>query len=289
MDTQRECGCKGCRTCLLCETKHSIYSKEPSFDENSTYVYCPLCDRAYLGWNWEDYKLHPHHNKPSIEYPGIYIQLDFLSESEEQYLLDNIENIPWELSQSGRRKQNFGPKCNFKKRRIRLGDFNGFPKCFQFVQNRFKTLDMLSDFQTIEQCSLEYDPLRGASIDPHVDDCWIWGERIVTVNLLSDSVLTMTWNQKRNKYNLDYIKNWGATYEQDLNMSNYVVRVPMPRRSLLVIYGDARYNWEHQVLRKDIKDKRICLAYREFTPPYLKSGEFYRQVEDVFTKATNFF
>lgn len=43
----------------------------------------------------------------------------------------------------------------------------------------------------------------------------------------------------------------------------------MPNRSLIVLYGPARYQWEHCVLREDIVGRRVCVAYREFTPPYL--------------------
>ena len=31
----------------------------------------------------------------------------------------------------------------------------------------------------------------GACINPHIDDCWIWGERIVQLNLMSDTYLTL--------------------------------------------------------------------------------------------------
>lgn len=53
-----------------------------------------------------------------------------------------------------------------------------------------------------------------------------------------------------------------------------VVRIPMPRRSLLVIYGSPRYDWEHRVLRDDVCERRLCLAYREFTPHFLPGGKF---------------
>lgn len=59
------------------------------------------------------------------------------------------------------------------------------------MQEKLAKVPLLEGFQVIEQCSLEYDPQRGASIDPHIDDCWVWGERVVTVNCLSDTVLTM--------------------------------------------------------------------------------------------------
>lgn len=42
-----------------------------------------------------------------------------------------------------------------------------------------------------------------------------------------------------------------------------VVRVPLPRRSLLVMSGEPRYQWEHAILRKDIQSRRIVIAYRE--------------------------
>lgn len=73
-----------------------------------------------------------------------------------------------------------------------MGSFSGFPAFSEFVQARFREIPLLRTFQTIEQCSLEYEPTKGASIDPHIDDCWIWGERVVTVNCLSDSVLTLS-------------------------------------------------------------------------------------------------
>jgi len=131
----------------------------------------------------------------------------------------------------------------------------------------------MKGFQTIEQCTLEYNPERGASIDPHIDDCWIWGERIVTVNVKGDSVLTMTYLQQkdRNRYNLSLAT--GAFLKFDESLANVIVRIPMPARSLLVLTGQARYQWEHRVLREDVQELRVCLAYREFTPPYLQEGD----------------
>ncbi|KAB0795917.1 hypothetical protein PPYR_09978 [Photinus pyralis] len=276
MDKPRPCGCKGCRTCLICEKTYGITSKAFNFDNTSgCYVYCPRCNLAWPGWSPKE-QVHPDHHGTPINYPGVYIQENFLSTEEEEDLLHEIDSVPWDLSQSGRRKQNYGPKCNFRQRKLQLGNFDGFPKFSQFVQDKFKDVHLLKDFQTIEQCSLEYDAERGAAIDPHIDDCWIWGERIVTVNLLSDSILTMTANSKPAKYNLDCVATYpsivtGKPYILDNSTLDYCVRIPMPRRSLLVLYGSPRYDWEHQVLREDITTRRVCLAYREFTPPYLNN------------------
>lgn len=112
---------------------------------------------------------------------------------------------------------------------------------------------MLKDFQSIEQCTLEYNPDRGASIDPHIDDCWIWGERIVTVNARSDSVLTMIpytpEADSKSRYNLPLVADYTSKYElnginsHDMSLEDIVVRLPMPERSLIVLFGSARYTF----------------------------------------------
>ncbi|XP_069703124.1 alpha-ketoglutarate-dependent dioxygenase alkB homolog 4 isoform X2 [Periplaneta americana] len=312
MDTTRPCGCKGIRTCLICEQEFGIIRKDylPDQNDRNSYVYCPWCNKAWSGWDVNLYKDHPNHNGTSVNFSGIFIQLDFLSCAEEDRLMKGIDEMSWAPSQSGRRKQNFGPKCNFKKKRLKLGDFNGFPAFTKFVQEKFRDVEILHDYQTIEQCSLEYNPTRGASIDPHIDDCWVWGERIITVNLLSDCVLTLTpYQGDSGRYNLQDIKTYPAVLNQDGKViskngtacvnnhislensphdSDIVVRVPMPRRSLLVMYGSARYVWEHCVLRQDVTERRVCLAYREFTPPYLEGGTHESEGNVILDIARNF-
>ena len=39
---------------------------------------------------------------------------------------------------------------------------------------------------------LEYDQERGSNIAPHIDDLWLWGERIFGINLLADTVITFS-------------------------------------------------------------------------------------------------
>lgn len=251
MTKPRPCGCKGCRTCLICETQHGAdkLKLQLELDKNKGYVYCPFCNKAWKGWDMDLYKEHPHHEGDSIDYPGVYIQLDFINEEEEKQLMENIDDVPWDISQSGRRKQNYGPKTNFKKKKVVLGSFEGFPEFSKFLQDRFASVELLKDYQTIEQCSLEYDPSKGASIDPHIDDCWIWGERIVTVNCLSDTVLTMTpFVGDSKRYNLPCADEYCPVVDSEgnviknnvveksaleackpVNNLDVIVRIPMPR------------------------------------------------------------
>ena len=161
-----------------------------------------------------------------------------------------------------------------------MGDFGGFPNFTKFIQNRFRTIPLLESYQSIEQCFLEYEQKVGASIEQHIDDCWVWGERILTVSMLSDSVLTMTYfdyavERNAKRYNLDTFRQFNPDLYYSILKDNelkndqdkgIIIRIPMPRRSLLVLYDRARYEWEHRILRQDIIGRRVCIAYREFTP-----------------------
>ncbi|KAF7996056.1 hypothetical protein HCN44_009841 [Aphidius gifuensis] len=294
MEQIRSCGCKGIRTCFYCEKEYKICKQNfyEKFKQLPSYVYCPECDKAWPGWDIDLLNNHPNHTGTPIFYPGVFIKLDFLSHQESKNLINNLDELSWETSQSGRRKQNYGPKCNFKKRKLRLGNFNGFPITTKFVQHKLNNESLLKNFCTIEQCSLEYTKERGSSIDPHIDDCWIWGERIVTVNVIGDSVLTMTkFSGPNTKYNLPDLDTYPPVVERqqpnaDVIVGDVVIRLPMPARSLMILYGPSRYEWEHSVLREDIDLRRVCIAYREFTS--LSSGKNSHETIEILEKSKNF-
>lgn len=138
---------------------------------------------------------------------------------------------------------------NFKKRKLKLGGFNGLPPFSRFLVERLWNLEspVLSDFQPVELCNLEYVPERGSSIDPHIDDEWLWGERLITLNLLSPTVLTF--------------------YYEDTEIS-----VPLPRYSLIIVSGPARHQWKHAIKRQDIKARRIAVTLRELSDEFGKGS-----------------
>ena len=90
--------------------------------------------------------------------------------------------------------QDYGPKVNFKRQKLKLGSFCGLPPFSRPLVERMRGLvDTLADFTPVELCNLDYQPERGAQIEAHRDDSWLWGERLVTVNLLSPVLLTFTY------------------------------------------------------------------------------------------------
>ena len=93
--------------------------------------------------------------------------------------------------------QDYGPKVNFKRQRVRPGKFTGLPSYSEFIIKRFNQLLATQQppglvFNPVELCNLEYSPDRGAAIVPHLDDSWLWGDRLVTLNLCSRTILTFT-------------------------------------------------------------------------------------------------
>lgn len=193
-DPKNVCACKGIRSCLACESiKGAKSSGTTSLNEEEDsveYIFCPLCG---LCWSAKKSVNTCIESKNLGFYlPGILLIHDFISKEEESKIVSNIDKTSWAPSQSGRRKQDFGPKVNFKKHKVKIGDFNGFPEFADFIIDRLASVPCVSSFLPVELCNLEYCPERGSAIEPHVDDFWLWGERLITLNLLSDTVLTLT-------------------------------------------------------------------------------------------------
>lgn len=161
MNTLRPCGCKGVRTCLKCESDFNI--QKPNLQQElqklEPWSWCIKCKRLYQGWDCQKVQNeHPEHNQENgLELPGIFVKANFLTPDEGKEIMCRLDDLPWCISQSGRRKQNYGPKTNFKKRKLQNGTFKGFPQSTGFIQDKFKNEELLNNFQTIEQCSLEYD------------------------------------------------------------------------------------------------------------------------------------
>ncbi|XP_014770078.1 alpha-ketoglutarate-dependent dioxygenase alkB homolog 4 isoform X2 [Octopus bimaculoides] len=214
----------------------------------TTYLYCNKCQKAWA--EQQQRKQHPDHEGASMEYPGIFLKEEFISAEEEEFLTKQIDLSPFVDSQSGRRKQDYGPKVNFKKQKVKCSAFTGLPSFSKFLVDRFASIPELSGFVPVELCNLEYEPSRGAAIDAHFDDFWIWGERLVTVNLLSDTYLSMSLETN----------------------PGIAVRVPLPRRSLIVVYGPARCQWKHAIHRQDIESRRLAMTFREPTVDFLPGG-----------------
>ncbi|XP_069471071.1 alpha-ketoglutarate-dependent dioxygenase alkB homolog 4 isoform X2 [Ambystoma mexicanum] len=220
-----------------------------------------------------------------------------------------MDQDAWKISQSGRRKQDYGPNVNFKKQKVKVGRFSGLPSFSRDIVRRMNEHAALQGFQPVEQCNLDYNPQRGSAIDPHFDDWWLWGERLVTLNLLAETLLTMSCDSKdqlqlfttskqdhstmdtsavsqvckranliqreaRPETNISNIPNSSPDpLTRFVSSSEVHVAIRLPRRSLIILAGDARFKWKHAIYREHIEHRRICCTFRELSAEFGIGGK----------------
>ena len=185
------CACKGIRKCVLCAP--DLVTKEINDEKNifqsikNLYIYCPKCSQSvrikestieFLN-NFLDQKCteinctcNQKVHDDILTINGILIKNNFFTLDEEQFLISEITKSKWVESQSGRFKQDYGPKANFNKKKLKYSTFTGLPEYSKFLINRLENLG-LKNFIPVELCNLKYDSNRAACIDPHFDDFWL--------------------------------------------------------------------------------------------------------------------
>jgi alkylated DNA repair protein alkB family protein 4 len=242
------CACTGIRCCRVCQPAAAGAGKN--------------WPRALTDW--------PHGSTP----PGVRVVSDFLSPAEETWLIRAIDGdgTDWVPSVSGRRKQDYGPTANFKKQKLKWNTFYGLP---HWLISKFgeaaptrpllaRVQDHSPEFECIECLCLEYTQEMGSHIDPHKDDSWLWGERLISLSLAGECTMSfiadvdITASQPANvKHAADGTAAGTSTSvspsappppttageETSTPPAQFRCRVAVPRRSLLIVEGEARHRW----------------------------------------------
>ncbi|MBK7950582.1 MAG: alpha-ketoglutarate-dependent dioxygenase AlkB [Deltaproteobacteria bacterium] len=193
---------------------------------------------------------------------GVRLYPDALARDEADSLLEQIEARPFTPSQSGKLKQHFGARFNFMRRRMNAERFAGLPAYASGLEHRLRTLvaadrtgdpgsladarRALENYQTTDVFVLRYLEHEQSNLDFHVDDCFAYGEAIVDLSLDSDSVLSFL----------------GPARPERGEPGLECVRVPLPARSLALVYGPARFEWQHAILPRDIRGVRTSITLR---------------------------
>jgi hypothetical protein len=217
---------------------------------------------------------------------GLAVQRDFMTVEEEARVVHYFDGAPvatdsdvgtpsrWIPSQSGRRKMACGPHPNFKKRKVKCVAERGgtFPLPVKFLidraaaaANTHPTITATPDAQNEtpfvmgEFSALDYDPRQAANLDPHVDDEWLWGSRILGLCFLSDAVMT-------------FIRD-GAC-----------VDAVLPRRAWFAFTGEARHQWLHGVAARNVPLRRVSITLRELSMGFrAENPDMARQVDEMGT------
>jgi alkylated DNA repair protein alkB family protein 4 len=196
------------------------------------------------------------------DFEGLIVLPEFLSPEEAGSLLRQIDASPFALAQSGKQKQHYGAKVNFNKHRLNATAFKGLPAYTAPLEARLREAflefgelsteatirrdEALSNYETTDLFVLRYHEREASNLDLHVDDTFAYGEAIFDVSLETDSVMTFIRSAKNAA---------GSTEVQ-------CVRAPLAAGSAALLFGRARFEWEHGILYYDVKDRRTSITLR---------------------------
>jgi len=169
---------------------------------------------------------------------GLKVIKDFISQDEETALIHHIDSEPWDTSMK-RRIQQYGHEYIIKKKKLSQ-EIRPLPSWSQSI------LEKLNGFfpKTPEQIIVnEYLP--GQGISKHIDSP-MFDEPVVSLSLLSSCVM----NFIRDKQKLPLL---------------------LERRSLLIMTGESRWSWYHEIPSRKYDDvenikvprkRRVSLTFR---------------------------
>ncbi len=165
--------------------------------------------------------------------PGLHYVPDYVDEAREQALVEVIDRQPW-LTQLRRRVQHYGYQYDYKGRKVTSEMYLGplpewLLQCCQELTDR-GLMPRVADQVIIN----EYVP--GQGIAPHVDCVPCFDDTIASLTLGSSGIMEFTRLKTRDKASLF-----------------------LARRSLVVLSGEARYDWRHSIAgrKTDTHEGRI--------------------------------
>ncbi len=174
----------------------------------------------------------------------IYIP-DFITECEEQYLLETIDKQTW-LADIRRRVQHYGYKYDYTRKLVDQSLFLGpLPEWVNAFTDKLVE-DKWFDKRPDQVIVNEYEP--GQGISRHVDCVPCFGDTIASVSLGSTCMMQ---------------------FEQ--SSSSRKGSIMLAPRSLLVLKGEARYDWMHSIparkedeynFEKFPRQRRVSLTFR---------------------------
>jgi len=178
--------------------------------------------------------------------PGLTLYHNFITLEEEVQLLSSIDDQPWS-NELKRRVQHYGWKYDYSKRSLdnnmKLGDLPPFCASLVDACIQQRILSAHPDQLIIN----EYTP--GQGISPHIDQVKWFGNEIVSVSLGSDILMDFKHKMSHKQYS-----------------------ILLPRRSLVLLSGEARYNWTHGIVARKrdkidgqwvARERRVSLTFRK--------------------------
>jgi alkylated DNA repair protein alkB family protein 4 len=202
------------------------------------------------------------------DFEGVHVFEELVTPAEADRLLAAIEEQPFRPAQSGKQKQHYGARVNFNKRKVRAEGFEGLPDWAGWLEARTRARlglpshgavalgRAMQSFRTTDVFVLRYREQARSNLDFHVDDTFAYGEAILALSLESDSLMTFLRERPGVRERPGQRARPGEAPGWDC------VRVALPARSLSILYGPARFEWQHAILAYDIRGRRTSVTLR---------------------------
>jgi len=183
----------------------------------------------------------------------LYVIRNFIDENREGDVMKEIDSLPWGMSLK-RRTQHYGYVYDYSTKSCRQGQSMSTSKEINTLSEQISSalgIFIPSLGKTLfDQCIVnEYK--KGQGITPHIDAPKFFGSVIVSLSLgnVEPEASEMTMTFKRD---------------------DKIVEVPLKRRSLLILSGEARYKWLHSISpasnqKQDFR--RVSITFRQMINP----------------------
>lgn len=178
---------------------------------------------------------------------GLILVENFVDEQEETALIEAIDAREWS-DQLKRRTQQYGYIYDYSSKGGSAGPSKKaapIPEAFRLVVERMSDKSLLHDPDQV--IVNEYQP--GQGIGAHIDHKTKFEDNIGSLSLLTPVTMEFTKDSKK-------------------------IRLLLPRRSLLLMRREARYEWSHGIspvktdpLTKQARKRRVSLTFRKMSIP----------------------
>jgi alkylated DNA repair dioxygenase AlkB len=233
--------------------RHHLLAVGGDFKQADIKYLTPVMEtRSTLGRHRAPVSNAIRHNSIQItEIPGLYIIPDFVSAAEEHELLNRFDSGYWSYvgsKSSSRRVQHYGWIYNYKSRSVKPSDYIGaLPEWAESLAQRLYREELMP-YVADQLIINEYT--SGQGISAHADSPESFRDTIVSISLL---------------------ESWTMQFSRSLKGPSHPVL--MPSRSALVMSGESRGSWLHEI-RKRKKDesgstriRRVSLTFRKVILP----------------------
>lgn len=213
-----------------------------------------------------------------LNIPGLYLFQNFITPKDEEELLAAVDSRPW-ISLAKRRVQHYGYEFCYQTRNVdttrRLGELPAFVAPVLERISAYTDIDRAATIDLDQLTVNEYPP--GVGLSPHIDTHSAFEDEIFSLSLAGPCIMEFRRYQEGNWQPDSAMRNVMDEENPD-NSRNFLRRaLYLPPQSMLLLSGEARYEWHHYIPHHkvdNVKDNLIRRASRRvsFTLRKVRTG-----------------